>query len=274
MFSAIQILLLTRTSKIVIVKLTWSDQISVPNIKAQRSDFMNHAEKMPVNTNKEIFVNSITNGILSGKWNAGDKLASEREFAAEMGIGKTVVHSGFEQLAAMGLVDIKPKSGAFVADYMKTGNIETLNAIVHFNGNELNREVTAAILDLRLAIEGMAFRTLSLCHNVEDIVHLRFITEDIRNCCQSIGEEELAERFFLWHREICILSGKSILTLFMNTAHDVSIAFWVNYLRMYGASFAIDRLEQFIELIEDNDGDCAYNLLASGIADYLNRLEK
>lgn len=59
----------------------------------------------------------------------------------------------------------------------------------------------------------------------------------------------------------------------MNTTHDVSIAFWANYLRMYGASFAIDRLEQFTDLIEARDGEGAYNLLASGIADYLARLD-
>jgi GntR family transcriptional repressor for pyruvate dehydrogenase complex len=235
---------------------------------------MNHGEITSAHTNKAMLVKKITKGILSGKWNPGDKLPSERELAAEIGIGKTVVHSGFEQLATLGLVDIKPKSGAFVADYMRTGNIETLNAIVQFNGNELNREVTVAILDLRLAIEGMAFRAISQCRSAEDIAHLRSMTQDLRECCQDIGVEELAERFFLWHREICILSGKSILTLFMNTTHHVSIAFWVNYLKMYGASFAIDRLERFIQLIEAYDGDGAYNLLAKGIEDYLARLGK
>ena len=224
-------------------------------------------------TNKEAFVRRITKEILSGKWKPGDRLPSERELAAEMGIGKTVVHSGFEQLATMRLVHIKPKSGTFVADYMKIGNIETLNAIVQLNGNELGRDVVKAILDLRLAIEGEALRTLCLCRSTEDIVHLRSITKDIRDIADNIGVEELAEHFFIWHREICILSGKSVLTLFMNTTHDVSIAFWANYLRMYGASFAIDRLEQFTDLIEARDGEGAYNLLASGIADYLARLD-
>lgn len=224
-------------------------------------------------TYKEFFVRKMTREILAGKWNPGDRLPSERELAAELGIGKTVVHSGIEQLAAMGLVDIKPKSGVYVADYMKTGNIETLNAIVHLNGNELSWEVTVAILDLRLAIEGMALRVLCFTRCAEDIVRLRAMTAQIRDHSHHSAVEELAELFFRWHREICILSGKSILTLFMNTMHDVSIAFWVNYLRMYGPSFAIDRLERFITLIEARDGEGAYKLLAIGIADYLSRLE-
>ncbi|SHI66619.1 FadR/GntR family transcriptional regulator [Lutispora thermophila] len=235
---------------------------------------MKSVKKKPVPTHKEVFVKRITREILSGKWNPGDKLPSERELAAEMGMGKTVVHNGFEQLAAMGLVYIKPKSGIFVADYMKTGNIETLNAIVNLNGDELGRDVVEAILDLRLAIEGMALRALCLCRSEDDIAHLRSITEDIRDCSDNMGVEELAERFFLWHREICILSGKSVLTLFMNTVHDVSIAFWVKYLRMYGTSFAIERLERFIGFIEARDCEGAYNLLATGIDDYLANLEK
>ena len=215
----------------------------------------------------------MTKEILSGKWSPGDRLPSERDLAAELGFGKTVIHSGYEKLATMGLVDIKPKSGVYVADYMKTGNIETLNAIIQLNGDELSREVTVGILDLRLAIEGMAFRELCLCRSEEDIAHLRTITKEIREISNRVEEDELAEYFFLWHREICILSGKSILTLFMNTTHDVSIAFWVNYLRMYGISFAINRLEQFIELIDARDGEGAYNLLAKGISDYLAKLE-
>lgn len=235
---------------------------------------MGQDEQTGRTTNKGMFVNKVTKEILSGKWRPGDKLPSERELAAEMGIGKTVVHSGFEQMAAMGLVDIKPKSGIFVADYMKTGKIETLNAIVHLNGNELGRELVEAVLDLRLAIEGMALRALCQCRSTKDIVRLRAMTGDIRGDSHSLGETEMAERFFIWHREICILSRKSVLTLFMNTMHDVSIAFWINYLRMYGLSFAIDRLERFTDLIEARDGEGAYHLLAAGIADYLDRLDK
>ncbi|HEY8422558.1 MAG TPA: GntR family transcriptional regulator [Thermoclostridium sp.] len=234
---------------------------------------MNSVKKAPVVTNKELFIRKMTREILSGKWNPGDRLPSERELAAEFGTGKTVIHSGYEKLAAMGLVDIKPKSGVFVADYMKTGNIETLNAIVRLSGNELSRDVVTGILDLRLAIEGMAFRELCLCRSDEDIAHLRAFTSVIRDIANSAREEELAEYFFLWHREICIRSGKSILALFMNTTHDVSIAFWVNYLRMYGISFAVNRLEQFVDYIEARDGEGAYSLLAEGISDYLARLE-
>ncbi|HEY8391272.1 MAG TPA: FCD domain-containing protein [Capillibacterium sp.] len=216
----------------------------------------------------------MSRAILAGKWNPGDRLPSERELAAELGIGKTVVHSGFEQLAAMGLVEIKPKSGIFVADYMRNGNIETLNAIARLKGDELGREVIVAILDLRLAIEGTALRALCQGRRPEDVAHLRALTSAIRALARRSDEKELAEHFFRWHREICILSGKSILTLFMNTMHEVSIAFWVNYLRMYGPAFAIDRLERFTELIEARDGEGAYNLLATGIADYLARLGK
>lgn len=234
-----------------------------------------NGDKKPLGlTNKEFFIRKISRDILSGKYKPGDRLPSERELAAEFGIGKTVIHSGYEKLAGMGLVEMKPKSGVYAADYMKSGNIETLNAIVQLNGNELSRELTSGILDLRLAIEGTAFRELCLCRREDDIAYLRNITEEIRNASQNIGSDELAERFFRWHRDICILSGKKILTLFMNTMHDVSIAFWINYLGMYGTSFAITRLEQFIDLIEARDGEGAYNLLASGIADYLDKLEK
>jgi len=238
------------------------------------SKFNIKSRSEPAITKKEAIVSKVMKDIFAGRYKPGDKLPSEREIAAEMKIGKTVVHSAFEELAAMGLIEIKPNSGAIAADYMKTGNIEILNSIVKLKGNELSRELTVAILDLRLAIEGMALKALSRSRSDKDIEHLRTITRDLEDKAYILSEEELAEEFFCWHREICILSGKSILTLFMNTMHDVSIAFWINYLRMYDREFAIKRLEQFIDLIEAGNSQKVYDLLASGIEEYLSKLKQ
>lgn len=210
----------------------------------------------------------LTAAILSGQLPTGTRLPSERTMAAEEGVSKTVVHSAMEQLSASGLVAVKPKSGAYVADYMRDGNIGTLNAIVHFNGDDLSRDAAAAILELRLAIEGMALKCLCAERTAEDVALLRSKTAAIR----VMADDGVAEAFFDWHRSVCVMSGKSILTLLMNTAHDVSMAFWVRYVVMYGRKFAADRLDAFADLIEAGDGDGAYKLLSDGIADYLARI--
>lgn len=229
-------------------------------------------------THKERFVACIAEDILSGVYEVGERLPSERELAAAMGMSKTVVHSGLERLAQMGLIDIKPQSGVYVAHYIQTGNIETLNAIVEFQGNKLSYELDVAILDLRMAIEGTALRLLAMRRTPEDIARLRALTQEMRDIGTEIGPEgdpiqkDMSERFFIWHREVCILSRSSILPLFMNTVHDISLPFWERYLRQVGLVNALALLDRFTDLLEAGDGLGACELMQEGIDTYLRYL--
>lgn len=226
-------------------------------------------------THKEQFINSIAGSILSGQYRVGEKLPTERELAAQMDISKSVVHSGMESLSRMGLVDIKPKSGIYVADYLKTGNIDTLNAIARYNGDNLSYDMASAILDLRLVIEGTALLRLGSCRTEEHIEDLRKRIEEISNQRWEDGNKEyIAELFFQWHRCICIYSGSVMLPLMMNAAHDVSIDFWIRYIEINGLSAAIERLNRFTDLIEKGNGKGAYDILEKGIHEYLKALRE
>lgn len=221
--------------------------------------------------NKEKFVDDIARTILSGKWKVGEKLPTERELAAEFGISKTMAHTGLERLSQIGLLDVKPQSGTYVADYMKTGNVETLNAIVRFSGGTLSYELSAAILDLRIAIEGAAFQYLARRQTADDVALLRQKINSIRNFAATPNPDTqaLAEMFFDWHFTVCTLSQSAFLPLFMNTMHDISIPFWVNYIFITGIKNAAALLAGFTDLIEKGDGDGALALMTAEIEEYL-----
>lgn len=63
--------------------------------------------------------------------------------------------------------------------HMVTGNLETFNAIVRFNGNHLDADTVAAIFDFRLAVEGFALRRLAKCRTQADVAALRADIERI-----------------------------------------------------------------------------------------------
>ena len=83
---------------------------------------------------KDLFIKEIENLILSGKLSIGDKLPSERELAEQMGVSRIVINSGLNELAKAGFIEQKPRIGAYVADYRRTGTVETLLSILRFNG--------------------------------------------------------------------------------------------------------------------------------------------
>ena len=66
---------------------------------------------------KEVFISRFENLILTGRLAIGQKLPPERELALQLGVSRPVVHEGLVELAAKGLVKLKPRAGAVVNDY-------------------------------------------------------------------------------------------------------------------------------------------------------------
>ena len=186
---------------------------------------MENFEKLSAPTLKELFINKMAELILSGKLKVGERLPPERSLAEQMGIGKTVVHSGLQELARMGFVTIKPQSGVYIADYMVTGNLETFNAVAKYSGYNISPEIIRGMYDMRYAMEGLAMERFARQHTAEDIKTLR---EMIVGICICVASEDmnytgLAERFFDFHHLLSLLSRSAIIPLAFNAVKDVSI---------------------------------------------------
>ena len=72
---------------------------------------------------KELFVQKLQGMILSGELPVGEKLPSERELCQHMGVSRAVVNGGITELARQGFLEVRPRQGAFVADYRRDGNM-------------------------------------------------------------------------------------------------------------------------------------------------------
>ena len=107
---------------------------------------------------KELFIQKIEGMILSGALKPGERLPTERELADEMNISKTIVHEGIRELSRLGFLDVVSRKGVTVADYAQNGNLDTLMAIMKYNGGYLNPQTAKSLLDVR------AFLELSLIH--------------------------------------------------------------------------------------------------------------
>ncbi|MFA6032330.1 MAG: GntR family transcriptional regulator, partial [Myxococcota bacterium] len=79
---------------------------------------------------KEVFISRFEGLILSGQLATGQKLPSERELAMTLGVSRPVVHEGLVDLAAKGLVSMKPRVGAFVNDFRREGSITLLSSLL------------------------------------------------------------------------------------------------------------------------------------------------
>lgn len=237
---------------------------------------MESFEKLTSPSLKELFVSRVAGMILSGKLRVGEKFPPERALAEQMGVGKTVVHTGLQELQSMGLVTIKPQSGVFVADYMQDGNLATFNAIVRFNGDNLSVETIAGLFDLRLAVQGYALLALAKRHTPEDIARLR-------ECVDRLGEfaaseefsmGELAARMYEFPKLICRLGGMPMLALVFKSVEEGAVYLTERYLRSLGTAEAINELYRYVDCIERGDGHAAVAHLKDIMDDQLARYKR
>ena len=89
----------------------------------------------------DLFVQQVENMILSGELNIGEQLPSARELCVKMGVSRPVISAGMVELEKMGFVEIHPRKGVFVSDYRRKGTLETLVAIMRYNGGAMRRKV-------------------------------------------------------------------------------------------------------------------------------------
>ena len=179
----------------------------------------------------DLFVQQIENMILSGELAIGEQLPPARELAGKMGVSRTVVTAGLVELEKLGFVEIKPRQGVYVCDYRRRGTMETLVAIMRYNGGALRRGEVKALLEVREALELLCLKlVLEKCGD-EEMESLSPLLESIREARNS---DEAAERVFCFHHELAVLSGNVLLPLLYHSFKPQSEYLWGLYCKRAG----------------------------------------
>ena len=224
-------------------------------------------------TIKELFVERIEGLIFSGALKPGDKLPSERDLAEQMKISKTIVHLGLEDLVRMGFINVTPRRGTVVADFAETGNLETLNAILRYNGGKLDRQMVVSIVELRSAIEGGALIRLGRNHSQQDMEELREMMRQFEEASRlSPDIPAVAAALARFHYKICTLSGNQLFPLIMNAFRGVGSILWESSARFWGEAALYEQGMKIITMIDEGRGEDAAAYLQSLFEHYLENI--
>lgn len=235
---------------------------------------MQKFEAIVAPTITEMFEQQIQGMILSGRLKTGEKLPTERELAESMRVSKSIVHLGIKSLERQGFLTISPRHGVYVANYSETGNVETLLALLKYNGGRLDKASIASLLQVREALEGMAMRLLAEKHTEDQMLMLRMHIQDVRKAAEREPDntELLAELVYKFHLYICIKSGNNMIPLIMNGFKDVSIVFWRSWIDTMGIKRTLNSLETTAKHIASGDGQAAIDLFRCNAEDYMLKI--
>ena len=222
-------------------------------------------------TIRELFIEKLTGMILSGQLKIGQRLPSERELSEQLNVSKSIVHLGLEDMARMGFVTVVPRSGSYVADYVQSGNLETLNALLKHSGGALGRDIQLSMIEMRDAIEGKALIRLAAHHTPADIAELRSIVSDFAAAAvRGADNRELGNLLAALHSRICALSGNRLFPLILNAFHDSARLLWEACAEFRPKDVAVADNLRLIELISEGKGEEAAEFLSVNLANYMN----
>lgn len=215
-------------------------------------------------TKQELFIRRIQGMILSEELRPGDRLPPERELAAEMKISKTLVHEGIRELARLGFVDVLSGQGVIVADYTKTGNIDTLLSIMKYQEGHLDKRMAYGMLDLRLESEASSLMTIAQNKDPDEIRQLSEIVKKAR----ALPEEEfnaIIDLIVSFHHLVFSFSDNVVFPLVFNAFSVVTRRFWNEYARREGIPHVLDGLDHYISCLKDGRGEDAVQILTQEI---------
>ena len=179
----------------------------------------------------DLFVQQIENMILSGELAVGEQLPPARELSIRMGVSRPVISAGLMELEKLGFVEVRPRQGVYVCDYRRKGTMETLVAIMRYNGGALRQNEVRSLLETREAMESLCMKLVCERVNTGELEQLSPILDSIRD---AKSPEEAAEQVFCFHHELAVLSGNVLMPLLYYSFHPQSVYLWSLYCKRSG----------------------------------------
>jgi fatty acid metabolism transcriptional regulator FadR len=223
---------------------------------------------------KDVFIKRFEELILSGSFPVGKKLPSERELALQLGVSRPVVHEGLVDLAAKGLVTLIPRVGTLVNDYRKEGSLSLLTSLVHYHQGDLEPELLASLLEMRLLFEVETARLTALNRTTEQLESFYALLRQ-EDHVEHHGIEKISELDFNFHHLVALSSGNHIYPLLLNSFKHC-------YINLAGQFFIDSTVvpevfsfhKQMVKAFEDKDEKKAAQIMRQMLTHGANKLQK
>jgi len=222
----------------------------------------------------ELIVDQIRKAILEGTMKPGDKLPSERELSEKFEASRIAVREALISLESAGLVQIKPGSGAFVANITSKTMSQSLYSILRMQNISLD-EITEA----RLIIEPHIARLASERASKEDIQRLE---QNVEEASGLIGNSSIpTSRNIGFHGILAEMTHNAVIIHLMQTLLDVMDAMFSDVdvsdnvtQRMRISRGSINQHKNIIKALKDGNHEGVYQFMLGHIVEIQKGLQR
>ncbi|MEA4895559.1 MAG: GntR family transcriptional regulator [Oscillospiraceae bacterium] len=220
---------------------------------------------------KELFISEIERLIISKELLFDERLPTERELEQEMKVSRTVINSGLNELAKRGFLRIAPRQGVFVEDYIKNGNLDTLNSIIRCNGGKLDKKTFDSLTAFKICIDAQCSQLAAANRSDNDIAALKLLQVKME---ETTDYMETAELRYEFTKTLYCATGNSIYPLLLNSLKSIALTFNQIVFRHFGSEVAREYLDELIQATTDRDTTAAAEISLKMISSRIDELKQ
>ena len=207
-------------------------------------------EPIQVQSLKEACAARLEQMILSGELEIGERLPSERSFAARLNVSRPVLHQALVDLEAKGLVRIIPRRGVFISDYRRDGSLAMLSSLLSYHNGTLSPDFNQSMLDMRMLLETETARLAAQYRTELQMVEFRELLAAEIMAADS-DPQTLTDLDFSFHHSIAIASGNLVYPLIINSFKDVYTGLTGIFFRRYFGTQVITAVHAYHQQLVD-----------------------
>ncbi len=199
---------------------------------------------------RELFVQQLQHMILSDKLKIGEKLPPERQLAETMQVSRAVVNGGISDLEKMGFLVVKPRSGTYVADYRRRGTLDTLVAIMNYNGGRIRNDEIRSIMEVKDALDTLA---IELCIDHISDEDIQVLSQKVEQMRTAENISEATQAAFEFQHEFALISGNTLIPLMFQSFKAPIFTLWERFCTLYGIDTLYKSYYKTWSLIRDHN---------------------
>ncbi len=231
----------------------------------------NKIEAIKIKSIKDICIDRLEELILSGGLKIGERLPSERNFAAQIGVSRPVLHEALVDLDSKGLVQIIPRRGVYISDYRRSGSLAILSSLLAYHNGKLDYSILQSLIDMRLIVETESARLAARNRTTEQLAefHTMLLKEQ---CADNNSPQFLTDTDFLFHLSVAIASANFVYPLVINSFKGVYTSLTGEFFQKYWGTrvveavinFHVKLIDAFDHLDEENARNIMVEMLKHG----------
>ena len=155
--------------------------------------------------------------ILSGRYEPGEKLPTQRTLASELGVTMTALREALKRLEQLGLVEVRHGDAMRVTDWRAGGGLDVI-AHVLFAAGGLDRAMLADVMEARRLMLAEAARLAAERRDAEQAGRLEELAERLASAPDAATAQVLDWAFF---QELVEAARNVVLVLVMNSIRGI-----------------------------------------------------